>query len=324
MKRKWQALVQPYEHPTTWKSVWQLVNSVLPFLVCWALACRLARTSTLGSLFWCALGTGFLLRIYIIQHDCGHGSFFASRRTNDVVGCILSAVTWIPYFRWRHDHAIHHATSGNLARRGRGDVWTMTVREYERASASVRLRYRLYRNPLVLFGVAPLFLFLVLYRLPAHADGRREIRSVHLTNLTVVLLVLALGAAVGFREVLVVHGPVLWMASTVAVWLFYVQHQFEGSYWAAPPTWDHATEALKGSSFLILPPMLQWFSGNIGLHHVHHLSARIPNYELTRCMAETPELQRARVVTLREGLRCLSLKLWDEDASQLVGWDRAS
>ena len=319
----WRTVVTGYQQPSRLKSGWQLLNTLVPFAVCWTMAYRLLGSHRALSFAFCVLATGFLLRIYIIQHDCGHRSFFKSAVVNDALGCALGVVTLLPYFRWRYDHAVHHAASGNLGRRGTGDVWTMTVREYAAADARARLRYRLVRSPLVLFGLGPLFLFVVWQRFTDWTRTARETFSVRATNVAIAGVVGLAGHFLGWAAFFAVQGPITWMGSTIAVWLFYVQHQFERTYWARPEEWDHATSAVAGASWLKLPALLRWFTGNIGVHHVHHLSPKIPNYELQRCVDENPMLQSANAVTLWEGLRSVSLKVWDEDSRRLLTWREA-
>jgi len=311
-------------HRASWGKAWAaLVTTLPPLVVCCMGAHRWLSTCWPASLACSVLATGFLVRTYIIQHDCGHGSFLPSSRANDALGCVLGVLTLLPYFRWRHDHARHHATSGDLTRRGTGDVWTLTLREYESAPLSVRLRYRLYRQPIVLFGLGPLVLFVVLQRLTYWTRTRRERLSVHTTSAAAACLV-ALGVhELGWRQVLGVEGAITWMGATVAVWLFYVQHQFEETFWDARPGWDRETGALQGASYYRLPPVLQFFTGSIGLHHVHHVAPGIPSYELQRCLDAHAELQDARVLTLWSSLRCASLRLWDEETRRLVSWDEA-
>ena len=234
---------------------------------------------------------GFTIRTFIIMHDCGHGSFFRSRRANDIVGFITGALTLTPYAQWRREHAIHHATSGNLEGRGVGDIATLTVREYLALSRWGRFKYRLYRHPAVMFGLGPVWLA-IRQRIAALSPDTsiRERLSVHGTNLALIGLCITLSLLIGFKAVLLVHLPVIMLSGAAGIWLFYVQHQFEESYWTEPQGWDYAEAAIRGSSYLKLPRVLQWFTGNIGLHHVHHLSPRIPNYALQRCHDENPGL----------------------------------
>lgn len=261
-----------------------------------------------------------LVRVFILFHDCCHGSFFRSRTANTWVGRVLGLLTWTPFAQWRMEHSIHHATSCNLNRRGVGDVWTMTVQEFLQASRWQRFAYRLARNPLVLFGVAPLVLFLFLERWPRRGARPRERHSVWLTNAAVAGMVLGLGSLFGFLPYLFIQLVVIGVAGAIGIWLFYLQHQFEGTYWARGEDWDYVKAALQGSSFFRLPRLLQWLTGNIGFHHIHHLDARIPNYNLQRCHESNPMFQRVPTMTLLGSLRTLSLRLWDESSRKLVGF----
>jgi omega-6 fatty acid desaturase (delta-12 desaturase) len=316
----WQTLVTPYQRASTRKALWQLANTLVPFGLSWGLAVRLLDVSRALSLASCVLATGFLLRIYIIQHDCGHRSFFPDRRANDALGCLLGVVTLLPYFRWRHDHAIHHASGSHLDRRGTGDIWLMTLREYTAATPMQRARYRAFRNPLVLFGLGPLALFVVWQRMTGWTRTRREAASVRATNAAIAGALWLGGHCLGWRTFLAVQGPITWMGSTIAVWLFYIQHQFDDTYWAAPPDWDFATAAMRGASWYRLPAVLQWFTGNIGIHHIHHLSPKIPNYELPRCLEDNAAFRTVPTVTLLQGFRAATLKVWDEDGKRLMTW----
>jgi omega-6 fatty acid desaturase (delta-12 desaturase) len=316
-------MVAPYQRPHKWRSVWEVVNSFVPFFVCWYLTYRSLEVS-----YWLALALafptgGFLIRIFIILHDCGHGSFFKSQRANDWVGVAAGILTLTPYFQWRHDHAIHHAGSGDLDRRGVGDVWTLTVREYQALPKRRQFSYRLYRHPLVMFIVFPTLLFAFAHRKVARTSGPRERRSVHLTNLAILAIVLGLSWLIGWQALLLVHLPVLVISSTAGVWLFYVQHQFEDTYWESHPDWKYAAAALQGSSYYKLPKVLQWFTGNIGLHHIHHLSPKIPNYNLQQCYEANPLMRQVTVVTFWESLKTMTLKLWDEERGMLVGFRQA-
>jgi omega-6 fatty acid desaturase (delta-12 desaturase) len=268
-----------------------------------------------------AVPVAFLLvRLFIIQHDCGHGSFFRSSRWAAVVGSALGVLTLTPYHYWRKIHALHHATSGKLDHRGFGDIDTLTVEEYVAASRWQRFRYRVYRHPAVLFGVGAAVHFLVRHRIPTIVPREwvRERRSIIWTNVGLAVLVVLLGSLVGYRALLLVHLPVVLFSCSIGVWLFYVQHQFEPTYWEHDDRWDYDQAALQGSSFYRLPKLLQWATGNIGLHHIHHLHARIPNYRLQEVLDGHPELQNVPTLTLRESLRCVRLALWDPEARKLV------
>jgi omega-6 fatty acid desaturase (delta-12 desaturase) len=319
-KRTWKQAVAAYQNPDLRRSLWQLANSVVPFLALWCLSYRFLAVSYWLTLATAVLAAGFLVRVFIIFHDCGHGSFFRSKAANDTVGFVTGVLTLTPYFDWRHEHALHHATAGDLDRRGRGDVWTMTVAEYRAASFWQRLGYRLYRNPLVMFGIGPLYVFLLKQRLPRPGSGTRERMSVHVTNLALTVILAALAVTIGVKAVLLVHLPILAISGAAGVWLFYVQHQFEGVYWQRGEQRDYVDVALKGSSLFALPRVLQWFSGNIGFHHIHHLSPRIPNYRLEKCYREQPLFQSVDRITLLSSLRTLRLRLYDEASRRLVGF----
>ncbi len=323
LHRTWKQLVAPYQKPQTRASLWQLANSVVPYLALWAAGYHLLAVSYWLTLATSVLAAGFLVRIFIIFHDCGHGSFFASRRANDAVGFITGVLTFTPYFDWRREHALHHATAGDLDRRGLGDVATMTVEEYRQASVWRRIAYRLYRNPLFLLGVGPLWVFLVKQRFPRKASGPRERLSVHLTNLALLAVGAILTLTIGFKSLVLVQLPILAIGGAAGLWLFYVQHQFEQVYWARGSQRDFVAAALRGSSFYQLPRVLQWFTGNIGFHHIHHLSPRIPNYLLERCHREQPALQQVHRLTLRSSLRSLRLRLFDEATGRMVSFRAA-
>jgi acyl-lipid omega-6 desaturase (Delta-12 desaturase) len=316
----WKALVAPYQKPSVRRSVGQVVSTLVPYAALWFLMVQTITISYWLTLPLAILAAGFLIRNFILFHDCGHGSFFKSRNANHALGFITGVLTFTPYHHWRWEHAMHHSTAGDLDRRGQGDVWTMTVREYLSASRGKRIAYRLARNPFVLFVLAPLFLFLVLQRFPSRKAPRRERHSVYWTNLAVLGMAVALGLTIGFKNYLLIQLTVMLVAGAAGVWLFYVQHQFEGVYWARHDEWDYATVALQGSSFYKLPKVLQWFTGNIGFHHIHHLRPGIPNYNLERCHQAVPLFQSVKPVTLLSSLRSLSFRLWDEQRQQLVGY----
>ena len=260
------------------------------------------------------------MRLFIIHHDCGHGSFFKSRKANDIWGFITGVLTFTPYQLWRWEHAIHHSASGDLDRRGLGSVWTMTVQEYLEASRWKRLAYRLTRNPFVLFLIAPFFLFVIRQRFSSKGASRRERHSVHWTNLAIVGMAIGLSLIFGLKAYLVIQLTMVMVAGSAGVWLFYVQHQFEGVYWQRHEKWDYLAAALHGSSFYKLPRILQWFSGNIGFHHIHHLSPRIPNYNLERCHNAEPLFQTVPPITLYSSLKSLTFRLWDEERRRLIGF----
>lgn len=309
-----------YQKASTGRAVWQLVDTIVPYLGLWFLMWLCLDVSWWLVAPLAVLAGGFMVRAFIIFHDCGHGSFFKSKKANSIVGVITGILTLTPYYHWRWEHAIHHSSSGDLDRRGTGDIWTLTVEEYLQASRWRRFSYRLARNPFVLFVLAPLVLFLFINRVPKSRAPLRERLSVYLTNLAIVLIAGALSWVFGFKEYLIIQTAVIMVAGSAGVWLFYVQHQFEGVYWERNEGWDYATAALQGSSFYQLPKVLQWFSGNIGFHHVHHLSPRIPNYHLEQCHRSEPLFQTIKPVTLLGSLKSLTFRLWDEQRNRLVGY----
>jgi omega-6 fatty acid desaturase (delta-12 desaturase) len=266
------------------------------------------------------LAAGFLARIFIIFHDCGHGSFFRSKRANQVIGSIAGLLNLTPYRHWRWQHALHHGTSGDLDRRGSGDIWTLTVQEYLESALWKRVAYRLARNPFVLLVIAPLYVFVVHHRFASAAAPPRERRSVHHTNLALLALTVLMSAVIGLRTFLLVQLTVSALSGAVGIWLFYVQHQFEGARWVRGKDWDYTRAALQGSSFYKLPKILQWFTGNIGFHHIHHLSPRIANYHLERCHDGDPYFRGIIPVTLPASLKAMTYRLWDEQRQRFVGF----
>ena len=315
----WRALVRRYQNPDPRRALWQVCNTFVPYIALWYCMFR-----SLGISYWLTLGlavvaAGVLLRVFIMCHDCGHRSFFKSRRANDLLGFVGGVLTFTPYHYWRHQHDIHHATSGNLDRRGVGDIWTMTVREYRESSRWRRLHFRLYRNPFILFLIGPLFVFLFKHRFAKRGAGWRWHRSVLWSNLAMLGLAVAVSALIGPKAYLLIQLPVISIAAVAGVWLFYVQHQFEGVYWERQAEWDQFASAMRGSSFYKLPRLLQWFSGNIGFHHIHHLSPRIPNYFLEKCHRENPPFQAVKALHLWGSLKTMRYRLWDEERQKLVG-----
>jgi len=316
----WKAVVAKYQKPVMWRAVRQLLNTLIPYAALWYLMYLSLSISYWLTVPLALLAGGFLVRIFIIFHDCGHGSFFKSRLANDILGCITGLLCFTPYYQWRWEHAVHHSAAGDLDRRGTGDVWTLTVQEYLEASRWKRFAYRLARNPFVLFVLAPLFLFLVQQRFPSGKGGLREQISVYATNVAILFMIAGMSWIFGWKAYLLLQLALIIVAGSAGVWLFYVQHQFEGVYWERAEQWDYATAALKGSSFYKLPKLLQWFSGNIGFHHIHHLSPRIPNYHLEKCHKAEPLFQSVKPVTLIASLKSLTYRLWDERRRKLVGY----
>jgi omega-6 fatty acid desaturase (delta-12 desaturase) len=316
----WKDVVSKYQKPTLSRSLWQVANTFVSYGVLWYLMYRSVAISYWITLALAVPAAGCLVRLFIIFHDCGHGSFFRSRKANDILGVITGILAFTPYYQWRRKHAIHHATSSDLDRRGTGDIWTLTVREYLEASRWKRSGYRLVRNPVVLFGIAPLLLLVVAQRFPWGKADRRERTNVLWTNLAILAMIALLGWLLGIKAYLAIQVMVLMIAGAVGVWLFYVQHQFEGAYWERRDRWDFVTAALQGSSFYRLPRVLQWFTGNIGFHHIHHLSPGIPNYNLEKCYEADPLFQDVERITLLSSLKSASYRLWDDERQTWVGY----
>ncbi len=314
------ARVKAFALPDRKRSIRQLVVTAGTFAALW-----LGMWLSLRYGYWITLllaipAAGFVVRFFMIQHDCGHGSFFQSRRANDIIGHLIGVLTLTPYSYWRGMHAEHHATSGNLDRRGAGDVTTLTVREYLALSWWGRVGYRIYRHPLVLFGLGPIYLFFVKHRLPLDLPLRKikMWASVLATNVLIAAVLVGLAFLVGPINLLKMQLPITLLASAIGVWLFFIQHQFEGVYWRRENEWQADEAALIGSSYYRLPKVLQWFTASIGLHHVHHLCSRIPNYRLQECLDRVPELKQIPRITLMDSLRCTTLALWDEAAMKMV------
>ena len=299
---------------------WQLINSFVPYVLLWVAMVYVLAVSYWLMLPLALLAAGFLARIFIIFHDCGHGSFFKSQRANNAIGTISGLLNLTPYRHWRWQHAIHHGTAGDLDRRGSGDIWTLTVQEYLQSSPWKRLAYRLARNPLVLFAIAPLYVFVVHHRFAVAEAPKRERQSVHRTNWMLLGIAVAMSSIIGLKQFLLIQITVSAFAGAAGLWLFYVQHQFQGAYWARTDKWNYTDAALKGSSFYKLPKVLQWFTGNIGFHHIHHLSPRIPNYHLQRCHEADPFFKGIKPVTLITSLESIKFRLWDEQHNVFVGF----
>lgn len=315
----WRKTLARYQSPELNRSLWQLVNSIVPFLLLWYLMVRSLSTGYWLTLLLAIPAAGFLIRIFIIFHDCGHGSFFKSKKANQMVGIFTGILTLTPYEEWTHNHAVHHATAGNLDRRGTGDVLTLTVQEYLGLPWWKKAGYRLMRNPLFMFTVGAVTVFVIGHRFPKKGSGKRERRSVLWTNLALAAIFVSLVAFIGWKAVILVQAPILLIGNSIGVWMFYVQHNFEGTYWERQENWDFLSAGMRGSSFYQLPAILQWFTGNIGFHHIHHLSPRIPNYKLQSCYEENAIFQ-VKPLTILTSLKSLRLRLWDEERKQLVGY----
>ena len=322
--QNWTRILNHYREPNGTRSLVELAITLGPLAVLWT--AMWAVLHFFGAWWLCLLiavpTAGFLVRLFMIQHDCGHGAFFPHKAVNDWIGRLIGVLTMTPYDFWRRTHSMHHATSGNLDRRGMGDIDTLTVREYLSRSRLRRLQYRLYRHPLVMFGFGPAYLFLLQHRLPVGLmrAGWQPWLSTMLTNAAMALIAATLIWFIGLKAFLLVQLPVILLAASLGVWLFYVQHQFEETSWDENKNWNLHEAALHGSSHYDLPPVLRWFTANIGIHHVHHLCSRIPFYRLTRVLRDHPELGDIGRLTLWQSLSCVRLVLWDEDHKKLVSF----
>jgi acyl-lipid omega-6 desaturase (Delta-12 desaturase) len=319
----WREILAAYSRPRLGRSVIDLLTSAVAYVAMTVAGYLLLDVSVLLVLAIAPLTAGFLLRTYIMFHDCAHGSFLPGKRANEIAGRLLGLLVWSPYASWKHAHAVHHATAGDLDRRGTGDVTTLTVAEYKARSRVGRLGYWLFRHPLVMFGIGPIWALIIQPRRASKSMRPRLRHSVWLTNAALLVLVGGIVWLVGWREYLLVQGIPIFLAAAAGVWLFYVQHQFEDAYWESTDQWSYADAALRGSSHLRLPKVLQFFSGNIGVHHVHHLNARIPNYNLQRAHAENPVFHDVPTLSFADGIRATRLKLWDEERGRLVTFAQA-
>jgi acyl-lipid omega-6 desaturase (Delta-12 desaturase) len=320
--RHWRAVVAPYERRSDARAALQLATTWSLLALVFVLAYRAISLSYCFALALAVPAGLLLVRTFIIMHDCAHGSFLSSRPLNDVVGWICGVLTVTPFAQWRRDHALHHASSGDLDRRGHGDVRTLTVREFHSLPRGAQRRYKLIRHPAVLLGLGPLHLILTQrIRPPGTPLGDPQTRSVWSTNAGIVSLAFLFGHAFGWRGLLLVYLPAIYAGAAVGILLFYVQHQFEDTYWVRHADWDYLTASIRGSSYLKLPSVLAWFTGDIGVHHVHHLSPRIPNYRLRRCHNENALFHDVTTITLRDSWRLLRLALWDEAQKCLVAFD---
>ncbi|MEM1503067.1 fatty acid desaturase [Domibacillus sp. 8LH] len=315
--------VAPYEKSDTHKSIFQLINTIGPFLLVWFLAYQSLQISYWLTLGLSVIGAGFITRIFIIFHDCCHHSFFKNRKLNRVVGTITGVLTFFPYDQWQHSHNVHHATSSNLDKRGTGDMWMLTVNEYYEAPLKTRIAYRLYRNPFIMFVIGPIWVFLITNRFNVKGARKKERMNTYLTNVLLLLGVALMCWLVGWQAFLLVHGPMFWIAGAMGVWLFYVQHTFEDSYFEEDEHWSYVKAAVEGSSFYKLPQPLQWITGNIGFHHVHHLSPRVPNYQLEAAHSNSEPLQSVPTITLWTSIQSVKFRLWDEEQDKFVTFKQA-
>jgi omega-6 fatty acid desaturase (delta-12 desaturase) len=317
-KPDWMTIISRYNKPDALKSWWQVINSMGPYIILWVLMIKSIEISYWLTLLLSVFAAGFMVRIFIIFHDCGHGSFFKSKLLNRIIGIITGLIVYTPYNKWHHEHKVHHQTVGNLDKRGVGDVMTLTVDEYQKLSKWKKLYYRIYRNPVVLFGIAPIIIFTIAQRFPKKYMNMTERLYVHLSSLVLAAAVFALILLIGWKTFLLVQIPILYIATAHGVWLFYVQHQFRDVLWAKAEDWDYLNTALKGSSMFKLPLLLNWFTGNIGYHHIHHLSPMIPNYNLKKCHRENAIFQQVKPITFWSAFETALLKLYDEKSGRLV------
>jgi len=321
-RQAWYQAIAGFEKPDLRKASWQIVNTFIPYVLLWSVMVWAVRA---GAPYWVVLlltlpAGLFMVRLFILFHDCAHQSFFSSKRANRIFGGIFGLLTFTAYEKWRSSHWRHHGTVADLDRRGEGDFWTMTKSEYLESSGRKRRIYRLARHPFVVFILGPVFIFVVAQRFPISAQTRKERTSVYLADLGILGIALAVGLAFGFRTYLIIQLPIIFIGGMLGLWLFYVQHNFEGVYWARRDEWDRMKAALEGSSFYRLPRVLQWFTGNIGFHHVHHVRPMIPNYHLEKCCASEPALREIKPLTVRRSLRSIGLSLWDEQNKKLVSF----
>lgn len=312
--------VAPYAKSDNKKSIFQIINTIPPLFLFWFLAYQSLSVSIWLTLGFAAIAAGFVVRTFIIFHDCTHGSFFKSRKANDTIGTITGVLTLFSYMKWKREHAIHHASSSNLDKRGIGDIWIMTIDEYVQASKWERLSYRLYRSPIVMFGFGPLYLVLVSSRFNRKDARQKERNNTYLTNILIVALYAVMISIVGWQAFLIVQGSIMFIAGALGIWLFYIQHTFEDSYFKEESEWDYVKAAVEGSSYYKLPRILQWLTGNIGFHHVHHLAPRIPNYNLEQAHDLTPPLHQATTITIRESLASVKYRLYDPNQMKFVSF----
>lgn len=319
---EWTRALKRFEEPSARKAAWQLINTLVPYL---GLVVLMYVTTRWNWPVWSTILLGIpagalLVRLFIFFHDCVHGSYLRSRRAITILGNVLGVLTFTPFSEWRHSHGVHHSTAGNLDRRGIGDVWTMTVEEYAASTPLRRFLYRFVRNPFVMFGLGPIAMFLIMNRIPGPHSSRKQILNVVFTDVVIAAIILAVAFTIGIKTYLLIQLPIIYFGGIAGIWLFYVQHQFDPSYWARTEDWASMEAAMEGSSYYKLPRVLQWITGSIGLHHVHHLRPRIPNYNLQRCLDAIPELRLVNPLTIRRSLGSVRLNIWDERSGRLLSF----
>jgi omega-6 fatty acid desaturase (delta-12 desaturase) len=318
--RSWENVIMRYNRPDLRKSIWQILNTLIPYAGSWYLMILSLQYPYWITLLLSLPAAGLLVRAFIIFHDCGHGSFFRTRKANEILGRIIGVLVFTPYSPWHQSHRVHHATSGNLDKRGVGDVWTLTLEEYKARSKWDQFLYRMYRNPFVMFVLGPVYMVLFRNRITTKRMSRQDRLDVYTTNLGLFLTASVLSLLIGVKAYLLIQVPIIMIAHFLGIWLFYVQHQYDEVSWERGQQWDYKTAALSGSSFLKLPSVLQWFTGNIGFHHVHHLSSKIPNYHLARCHYENDLFTTVKPITLLSSFKSLRLRLWDETTRQMISF----
>ncbi|MDZ5473918.1 fatty acid desaturase [Bacillus sp. 31A1R] len=312
--------VAPYEKSNLKTSIFQMINTIGPFFLLWVLAYQSLSISYWLTLPICIVAAGFLVRIFIIFHDCTHYSFFKSRKANKIVGTITGIITIFPFSQWQHEHTVHHATSSNLDKRGTGDIWMLTIDEYLAAPWHIKFAYRFYRNPIVMFGIGPIFVFLIQNRFNRKNARMNERLNTYLTNVSIAAIITVLCMTIGWQSFLLVQGTIFLISGAAGIWLFYVQHTFEDTYFEHDEKWEYVLAAVEGSSFYKLPKVLQWMTGNIGYHHVHHLAPRVPNYKLEEVHNNTSDLKNVPTVTLSTSIKSLKFHLWDEKNKNFIGF----
>tara|TARA_R110002072_G_scaffold534_5_gene3755 strand:+ start:11247 stop:12326 length:1080 start_codon:yes stop_codon:yes gene_type:complete len=320
----WQKIVKPYANADHRKSWLQFFNTVPMFFLTWFLAYKSLNVHYALTLLFSVACSIYMVRIFIIMHDCGHGSYFKSKKLRTIVGYITGIISLTPYVQWCENHATHHQTSGNLDKRGTGDVWTMTLKEYETASKWEKFQYRFYRFPLVTFIIGPVYLFWVIFRFTEKHNTKEGRQSVYITNIALAIIAGVMAYTIGWKNFLLIEVPIVFMAQLLGTWLFYVQHQYEDVYWARNENWSYFEAAIHGSSFLNLPKVMHWCTGYIGYHHLHHLSHKIPNYNLAKCHEENEIFHTARHLGTFESFKSIFMNLYDEEKGDLISFNVAT
>jgi len=318
--QSWQTIVSKYNKPKLSRSIWQLINSLGAYLLLWVLMVQTLKISFWLTLPLIIIAAGLLVRVFIIFHDCGHGSFFQSKKLNTIVGKICGIMAFTPYNGWTDNHRIHHQTVGNLDKRGVGDVWTLTVKEYQEMKPGKRFIYGLFRHPIMMLFIGGPIWMVIASRISTKDQTRKQRLNVYLTNVIIAALAVGTSLLIGWKEFLLIQGPVIYLATIAGIYLFYLQHQYDDVIWCRTEEWDYKKMALEGSSFFNLPVILRWFSGNIGYHHIHHLGPTIPNYNLVKCHNENPDLQEVNPISFFNSLNSLKLRLWDEENQKIISF----